>query len=319
MRFLTLMTASLLAAPAAFACDGVYDTGDLLDDLTQVEDALRADDAATAAQYASKMEGNIACLGEPIPYMIVGRIYRGIAVGKLMSGDDARGREWFLTALEVDPTFEYGTEDLSMDSPVRQTYLDLRAEADAPPVDVPDASFSEGKFYIDGGLTGSPRATLGRPHLVQREQDEALSGWVIEGNSFPSELLGAAVAEVEPDEDPADARRRSREAERAARDAQRARAGSSGGNVQVVRSPAKTPLMIGGAVAIVGAGALYYGSTVTRGQFDDALLEEDARKARQATNNLVIASAVLLAAGTSAFTWGVIIDDGPGVVVRGRF
>jgi hypothetical protein len=322
---LTLATTlALYAIPTAQACDGVYDTGALIDDLTVVEDSLRSGDAAAAGGTADKMEANLACLEEPIPYAIVGRIYRGIGTGKWMSGNEERGRQWFLTALETDPTFEYGTEDMPMDSPIRLMYLDLRVEADANPESM-DASFQEGRIFLDGGLTGSVSATLGRPHLVQRDLAGAISGWVIEGNAFPADLLGDVVAAAAPVEaDPRDSRRIQKEAERAARDAARLaeRQGVSAppiSGVTIVRAPEKTPLIIGGAVAVAAAGGLYYASTITRGQFDEAKTEDDARKARQSTNNLVIASAVVGATGVSALTWGIIVDQGPGFRIGGRF
>lgn len=319
-------TLALLGSSAAYACDGVYDTGAMIDDLTVAEDALRASDGAAAAAAATQLEANIACLGEPMPYAIVGRIYRGIASGKVLGGDEARGRQWYLTALEADPTYEYGTEDMPEDSPIRLMYLDLRSDADADPVTV-DASFIEGKFFIDGAVTGSPRATSDRPHLVQQEVAGAVNGWLVEGVDFPAEVLGAAVAVVDPETaDPRDARRRQKEAERAARDAERAvargadpRTAPTTGGVTIVRAPEKTPLIVGGAVALAAAGGLYYASSVTRKQFDDALFEDDARKARRSTNNLVIASAIVAAAGASALTWGIIVDEGPGVTLRGRF
>ncbi len=317
-------TLALYAIPTAHACDGVYDTGTLIDDLTVVEDSLRSGDAATAGAASDKMEANLGCLGEPIPYSIVGRIYRGIGTGKWMSGNEERGRQWFLTALETDPTFEYGTEDMSMDSPIRLMYLDLRVEADANPESM-DASFQEGRIFVDGGLTGSPTATLGRPHLVQQDLAGTLSGWVIEGNAFPAELLGAAVVEAGPVEaDPRETRRIQKEAERAARDAARiaGRQGDSpppASGVTIVRAPEKTPLIVGGAVALAAAGGLFYASSITRSQFDEAKTEADARKARQSTNNLVIASAIVGAAGASALTWGIIVDQGPGFRIGGRF
>jgi hypothetical protein len=87
----------------------------------------------------------------------------------------------------------------------------------------------------------------------------------------------------------------------------------------MVRAPEKTPLIIGGGVALAAAGGLYYASSITRSQFDDAKTEADARKARQSTNNLVIASAIVGAAGASALTWGIIVDQGPGFRIGGRF
>ena len=312
-----VVAATLYAAPALAACDAAYDTGAMLDDLTVVEDALRAADAPAALAGAERLETLIPCLGEPMPFRIAGRIYRGIAAGKLMGGQDARGREWFLTALEADPTFEYGTEEMPLDSPVRTVYLDLRTEADAEPIEVPDADFTEGRVFLDGALIGSPRATPDRPHLVQQESGSTVNGWVIEGNAFPAEILGAAVAEVPEDgaSGPSSAEQR-----RAARDAARAAAArQNNSGVSVVRAPEKTPLIIGGAVTLAAAGGLYYGSSVTRKQFDDALTEEEAEKARTTTNTLVIASAIALAAGTSALTWGIIVDDGPGITLRGRF
>jgi len=336
----------LAASSTALACEGLYDTGDMLTDLTNVETALRTGDVATAGAVSTKMQGQIACLGESIPFMIVGRIYRGIGAGLVASGDDARGNQWFLTALEADPTFDYGTEDLPIGSPIRERYLSLRDDADADAVDA-DGELAEGRYYLDGSIAG-PRATPGRPHLLQRNLDGTITGWVVEGAAFPAEVLSAAVAEAPPEETPAP-RGRDREAERARRDAERAarRAeaaaqtsadpdapgpqeappppprpsrGANQSGVVVVRPGEKTPLLIGGATAIVGAGALYFLSSRTHQQFDGATTKSDMDRYQRQTNQLVLISAAALATGASALTWGVMLEGGgPGIGLHVRY
>jgi len=82
-----------------------------------------------------------------------------------------------------------------------------------------------------------------------------------------------------------------------------------GGYYERKRPVEKTPLMIAGGVAILGAGGLYYWSSVARKNFDESGTTEDSEKFRQQTNSLVIASGAVLAIGAGVLTWGIILDD----------
>ncbi len=89
--------------------------------------------------------------------------------------------------------------------------------------------------------------------------------------------------------------------------------------VKRVRPKAKTPLMIAGGVAALGAGGLYGASFATRAKFDAASTEEEMLKYRSSTNALVIASGVTLALGLGVEYTAIILDGNPGMMLRGRF
>ena len=86
------------------------------------------------------------------------------------------------------------------------------------------------------------------------------------------------------------------------------------------RPPEKTPLMIAGIATVLGSGGLYYAASLARGDFDDALTEEDVDEAARRTNQMVLASAAVLAVGAGSLSWGIIVYDGaPMPMFRFRF
>lgn len=310
-----------LSPLARAACGGVYDTGTMLDDLVMVEDAIRNGDGATSRQVADKIEAGLPCMSEPIPFMIVGRVFRGIAAGKTLGGDEAGGRGWFLTALEVDPTFEYGIEDLAADSPMRFTVQALREEAEVSPDTLAGKELIDGTHYLDGSLLGGPRATPGRPHLYQSEATGAFESTIIQGNAFPATALtGAAVADAgEGDEDGGKKPKKDKKVKEP-KTRPPPDTNVESGFYERKRPPEKTPLMIGGGAVLAGSGVVYFLATQSRSKFDDATTVNDVEKYQSQTNTLVIASAAVLAVGAGVLTWGIILDDGgrplPGVNVR---
>jgi hypothetical protein len=200
--------------------------------------------------------------------------------------------------------------------------MDSRANADVDP-ESPGGVFAPGRWYLDGSVLGSPRATPGRPHLLQRQADGAVSGWLVQGTSFPPEAVVSTVAAnpttptARPPRERPDRPAREPEATTPRPTPTTPGRTPTGGTAIRLRPWEKTPLMVGGGVAIAGAGALYYLSSVSRGNFDDSATEADMKKHAAATNRFVIASAAVFAVGAGTLTWGVVLDGGGAVPVVG--
>jgi hypothetical protein len=311
------MLAGLGLAPSArAACDTAYDAGAMLDDLVMVEDALRNADGATALRVANKIEAGFPCMNEPVPYMIVGRVFRAVGAGKAMGGDDARGREWILTAIEVDPTFEYGIEDIPADSPIRFTFESAREDAEVGPESLEGSELTKGTHYLDGGLLGGARATMGRPHVYQSDASGTFQSVVIQGNAFPDFALtgAAAVADVEEEGPTRDKKGRIKQPK-----GPRERVDT--GDFYARKRPAeKTPLMIAGGVVMLGAGGVYAIAMGARKNFDESETRVDVDKYKAQTNRMVIISAAVLGVGAGTLTWGIMLDAGgtpvPGININ---
>lgn len=301
------------APRAQAACDAGYDSGILLGDLVMIEEAVRNNDGPTALSVANKMESGFGCLTEPMPYMIVARAYRAVGAGKTLGGDESGGRAWFLTALELDPAFEYGLEDMPADSPLRFTFEGARGDAEIAPTEVEGMDMSEGTHYLDGSLISAPRATLGRPHLYQTDIG-GFHSQIIQGNTFPESALAAeaavVVAEVveeKPKKEPKEPKEPKEEKEKPAKNP--TENVDDGGFYQRSRPPEKTPLIIAGGVTIAGSGVLYYMSSRARKKFDEAETKDDLDKYKGQTNRLVLSAGIVGAVGVGVLTWGIILDD----------
>jgi len=318
--FLTVLGLSV-AQVAAAQCPAPYSSDNVLADLAGVEDALRTGNSMGASQGAERIQAGIGCLNEVLPPMIIGRVYRAIGAGLVAGGDEFGGFDWFLTAIEVDPTFDYGLEDFPPDHPARFTYEDAKKEIQSPAVPAGDQAFGDGTHYLDGRKITTAEAKLGRPHLYQIEiEGSGVRSWVIKNNDFPDEAFSAAVAAV----DEGDKKKKDKKKKKKDKDGEVATTGGgSGSSVQVItreRPWEKTPLMIGGALVIGGAGALYALSASKERQFQDAGTEEDVEQYRQATNQFFIASGVVLGLGVGTLTYGIILDGGtPVPTVNFRF
>lgn len=342
MRVPALMfVASVLWSDVALAgCASAYTTDALLGDLVAVEEFLRNGDEAAAGAAARKLEAGLGCLEEVLPPMITGRAYRAVAAGLVSSGDEARGSAWFRSAAEIEQAFEYGLEDLPEQHPVRDAFAAAKSNASGDVVVVDGLELvAAGTHYLDGRKIDVPRARLERPHLYQHE-DGAVRSWVIEGNAFPDEVLGAAApaavvaaapaakaAKVKepkppkPVKEPKEkvAKVKPAPVEKPAGEEKVAKAGktksptsSSGAPVVLQRQRPweKTPLIIGGGLVVAAGGGIYAMALGARGNFDDASTEVDVLRYAKQANQLVLASAAVLAVGTGTLTWGVILDGG---------
>lgn len=286
-------------------CATAYTVDDRLTDLNTAEFAAQGGEGPAALTAAKKLQAGIGCLDERLMPAISGRTYRTIGAGLIVGGDESRGRDWLRTALEVDPLFDYGVEEYADDHVVRRIYSQVRQEPAVGDPDTAGSAFGEGKFFLDGRTIREPAAMPGRPHLLQRDLD-GVTSWVIEGANFPDEALfdaGKAVAA-------ADGGKKAKKDKKKKGGAPAAR---EDGAIAMGRDnvPEKIPLVIGGAVVSLGAGAMYGGAILTRQRFEDIKdSEDDLRRARLNTNRLHMGSIALLAVGVGTTTWGIIIDNG---------
>jgi len=321
---LTVSAAIVSAAPAlAGECEQPYSADALLEDLAAVEAASQANEAEPAMQAATRLENGLGCLEEKLVTMLIGRSYRSIGAGYLVGGNETKARRWFRTAIEVDPGYMFGLGEYGNDHPVRMVYDELKMQPGGTPAQVEGQSFVEGpKFYLDGRKLDAPEAVPGRPHLLQRV-DEATTSWVIDGNTFPSEVLtGGAVADASGPTKPAKPPKEPKTPKPPKEKKDKtAKSGSSGGTAVRVRPPEKTPLMIAGGALIAGAGGMFAGSIISRQGFDGITDDADAlRKAQKTTNRLYLGSFAVLAVGGGVLTYGIILDGGaPMPAIRVRF
>jgi hypothetical protein len=315
------LSALFLASDALAACVGAYSTDQLLADMTTVEDSLRSGDNGAVRTAAASLENGLPCLNEVLPSMMAGRTYRAVAAGRFVAEDEGKARQWFATAVEVDPQFEYGLEDLPKDHELREVYRDLKIGFVPPAETVPDRTLSAGTHYLDGRKITEPTAVGSRPHLYQLDNN-GVKGWIIQGNAFPDTSLvdpNAVVVETKgkkpkTPKTPATA---------AGTPAVQGAVTNSDGFTEIIRQrpPEKTPLLISGVVIALGAGGIYGYSMVTEGKFAEAETLEDVDAYAKLTNQLNLAAAGVAALGVATFTWGVAVDGGgtPMPMIRGRF
>ncbi len=301
---------SLLGSAPAFAdCAAPYTSDNVLEDLGNVESFLlnANNDAASAA--AKGMQSKIGCLTEVLPPIILGRAYRGMGAGLYVGGDLTRSKDWFATAISIDPTFEYGTQDLPADHPVLSIYSDVKRVGLDPVVTVEGKSFVPGVHYLDGKKIVTPAAAPAMPHLYQKQVDGNVSTWLIEGEYFPDNVLNNGGSSASA----------SGTAPAGGKDPKAGKP-PKGGTVAAVtppkvttitrkRPPEKTPLMIGGVVVVGGAGAIYFLAMGARADFEGAKTLADVDKFKKTTNTMVVASSAVLAVGVGTLSWGLIVDD----------
>lgn len=346
MRVPALMfVTGVLWADLALAadCAAPYTTDGLLGDLVTIEEFLRNGDDEAAGTVAKKLEAGLGCLNEVLPPMITGRAYRAVAAGLVASGDEARGGAWFRTAAEIEQAFEYGLEDLPEEHPVRDAFSAAKGNASGDVIAVEGQDLlPTGTHYLDGRKIDEAKARLDRPHLYQHE-DGAVRSWILEGNAFPAEVLVAAVAVAVAEPEPAakapkppkppkapkvakvkepkppkekaveEAPEPEEKPEKVARTGKAEEPTSSGSGTVVLqrqRPWEKTPLMIGGGLVVAAGGGLYAMALGARGDFEGAGTLDDVEKFAKQANQLVLASAAVLAVGTGTLTWGVILDGG---------
>ncbi|HNC98032.1 MAG TPA: hypothetical protein PKW90_18015 [Myxococcota bacterium] len=309
----------LLALPGmAFAgsCPTPYNGAQLLNDIQLMQLSLRNEDDASFATAAGRLDSGMACLTTAAPPQVFATAYRLMGVWYWYKQDNGIARRWIRSSLELDPSFQFGADDLAPDHPIRAIFDEERNNLDIAevPVDgmvlnVPAGS----RLVMDGRALDKPAATLNRFHVVQQvgTDNGVRAVWLIAGNSFPETLMheaGAApVAEA-----PKEKKKKKGEEEVAP-------ATTGGVQVQRVerqRPPEKTPIMVAGGVMLVGAGAVYATAIVLEQQFhppDWGELkfqnEADMNAAGNLVNGLILGAGGLALAGLGVGYWGITIGD----------
>lgn len=327
MKRILLTTALLLSlclpSLARAECTSAYTSEQLTDDMSAMTESLRGLDEITFKQVGQNMEVRLPCVGRRLPARVYASAYRYIGTQHYLSQDRATANRWFLTSLELDPTFEWDINDLGPGHPLRAAFDSQRELAAIDPEPIPGKTLlipAGSALYLDGRELTTAAATPGRPHLLQviSISDNLLrQSFVIEGNEIPARFLQDAVVEVVETAEPEGGRRgrksnQSTEGEIAYGDMRVV-------YVDRVRPPAKTPLMLAGGAGMMIAGGLYAASYATHTQFDQASTTVDLLRYQSLTNTLLIASGISAAAGVSVGYAGVMMSGSPGVFIGGRF
>ncbi|MCO4743649.1 MAG: hypothetical protein KC912_02595 [Proteobacteria bacterium] len=319
---------TLFSASAQAACTAVYPVDQLITDLANAEKGVRDSDAGVAGPAAASLEAGLPCLGEILPTIVIPRTYRAVAGAHYLNGNMEKARAWFQTAIEADSQFDYGIDDLGADNPMRIFYAESREGADIAPVAVEGMMLLEGgTHYLDGRRWTEATATLERPHLYQYEAEQVLTKLMFGNDFMPAVLVidessASDVGSSKPEKPPKQAKagKEPKPGKPPKPAKTKPAAGTTDGFVKRERPWEKTPLMVGGVALMGGGVAAYVASSGTRGKFNESKDEASLTKFQKATNQLVIVSGVLVAAGAGTLTWGIIVDAGgtplPGINVR---
>ncbi|MEC7949437.1 MAG: hypothetical protein VX265_17850 [Myxococcota bacterium] len=312
MRWLLglMVSLSALAGSAARAeCAGLYTGQQLAGDLGAASSALRAKDDAAFQAAGQRLDAGLPCLGAPVPAPVFAVAFRTVGLYHHRFGNKDRGRQWFLTGLELDASFEWDIAEVAPGDPVRQVFDDLRGEAEADRVMLTGQELAVPagtRLVLDGRRLDEASATQGRPHVLQvvsAADNQVKQTLLVEGNALPERFLQTmVVADTASDNPP----KKDKKAGHTPTD------DLSVVKVRRVRPAAKTPLMVGGAVLALGAGGLYGSTFATRAKFDAATSTADLTRYRTLTNSLVIASAATLAVGLSVEYAGIMLGAAPG-------
>jgi len=266
--------------------------------------ALRSKDESAYRETGKRLSTQIGCLRKDLPARVFASAYRHVGAYYFMEGDFEQAKRWFMTALEIEPSYEWDAAELALDHPLRRAFDAQRNTATAEPVPLTGkaiAAPSAGTLKLDGRALTEAAATLDRPHILMVVGDDrvALEVFLIDGNSIPEQFLTEGDVEQEEEVDPSEA--------------------YVAQKVERIRPPAKTPLMLtGGGLAIAG-GAMWATTFATRAKFDAATSVADLDKYKRLTNTLVVASGVTIALGVGVEYVGIIISEQPGVALGGRF
>jgi tetratricopeptide (TPR) repeat protein len=284
-------------------CARSYTSSELSRDLGSMTTAMRSKDASALLDTGKRMADQIGCVRKDLPPRVFASAYRSIGVYYYTAGEMDQASRWFRTALELEPSFEWGASDLSLDDPMRRAFDSHRSAATAEAVALAGKSISApsgATLKLDGRALSEAAATTDRPHIlmVVGEDRVARQVFVIDGNAIPDQFLSD---------------REEAEEEAAPEDLYAAQ------KVERVRPPAKTPLMVAGGGLAIAGGAMWATTFATRAKFESSTTVSELDKYQKLTNTLVVASGVTFALGLGVEYVGIIISDQPGVSLGGRF
>ncbi len=289
-----LFSISLWGLTATFAhaecADGEYSNQQILQDFNTLDRVLLANDLDATKKIGSTIEENVICMETMNPVQIFGKLYRAIGAYYFASNNKYDARRWFLTAQETDPGFSYGMTNISPE--MVQLFSSLREEAIAEPeiLEGQTLNLPEGtKLYVDGRPMERPEITKGRPHiafLVSTATEQIQARYLYE-DEFPAALLKEGSSEEVLEMGIID--------------------------VERIRPPSKTPLMVIGGLSTLTAIGLYGYTFKTNQDFENATTEEDMRNIQSVNNGLVITAGVVGIVGFGLGYTGVLIDDKGGI------
>lgn len=318
-----LATALAASSPARAACPQLYTGEQLVNDLQTLQISLRNLDEATFASAGKRLEAGVPCAGSPAPAPIFASAYRYLGAYHFLQKDEARARAWFRVALELDPTYEWDAGELELDSPMRKLFEEERMAPKVAAAPIEGRVLAEpagSRFLLDGRPLTEAAATPDRPHVLQQvgTSDRTVRGtWLIDGNAIPPQFLRDAALVADS---PLEAEAKEKERKRKERQVTTNAYGDDGVlKVERLRPPEKTPLMIAGALGILGAGGIYAATFATHDQFEAATTRAEAEEAQAMNNALILASGGVLLLGAGIGYWAIILDGGAGLGVGGHF
>lgn len=184
------------------ACEGIYTTDSLLEDLMRAEEALLYSDREGGFRAARQIEEGLLCYREVMTgstaKQLYARVFRAIGAGLHMGGQEQQATTWMVAAVQMDPQFEYGLEDMSEGHPVWSVFRTLRALPIGEPQVYEGTILGPGTHYVDGVQIQEPIAHEGQKHLYQRVIDDVVQTKIMDGNRFPEdavEYIGLVEAE----------------------------------------------------------------------------------------------------------------------------
>jgi hypothetical protein len=174
-------------------CEGEYSTEDILEHLARSEEFLKYSDPEGSFRVARQMEEGLACyqtlLSGPTARQLYARVFRAIGGGLFMGGQQQQATLWFVGAVQLDPQFEYGLEDMAENHPVWRTFRTIRALPESEPALLEGAVLGPGEHYLNGSMLQEPKAREGQRHIYQHVLDGEVETYPIEGSRFPKEVL----------------------------------------------------------------------------------------------------------------------------------
>lgn len=303
-------------------CPNPYSGSQLMNDIQVMQFAMRNVDEASFAVAAGRLESGLPCLNTVVTSQVFATSYRLMGVWYFKKGDPKLGRKWFRASLELSPTAEFSADDLESNDPIRLAFEEERNNltADATPLEGVSLNVPSGsKLTIDGRPLTAPSASLDRFHIVQQvgtADNSVRVTWLISGNELPQQILRTTAAAPVAAEDNKKKDKKTKEEPVVATTT------TTGGRPQPtvvtrLRPPEKTPLMIAGGVAILGAGGLYGAAVVMEQKFHPTSPQdiafsspEEVDAAASTINALILGAGGLAVAGLSVGSWGVLMDGG---------
>ncbi len=313
---LTLSVGLAWSTAAHAECKAAYTPDALVGDLGLALTALRESQVPRMGEVAKRLEDNLVCLGRSAPPPVYANAYRLIgAYAYLGKNNEAEARRWFRVALEIDPSHEWDATELPLGHPLREIYESERdpAAGGLTPVEgmviVKPAGSS---LLLDGRPLDDAEARVDRPHIVQQVAADGSSrgSFRIEGNALPKQFLRSAAEMADPSAPPPDEKKnkKKKKGEATTDDTYAVM------TVQRVRPKEKTPLILTGALGVLGGGGVYALAYGARQQFEAGTTTDDLEAKASLTNTLVVTSGAVAAVGLGVGYWGVILEGGsPGL------